>query len=171
MIDCLLPPVITHGIAFEAHAQNVLVRVDKTTRAMKGCAVRDLGSIKIHMPTLAQSGYELFSALEGTFVTEQEEVPMWRIIHFCLFENHLNVLIYRLGVDRPKAWAMVRELLNGFFDAFAAKSPEGKLPANGERFKKFLFEPTIEMKAFMVMKFEMQHRNYLYVTSPNVLLS
>lgn len=74
-----MSPVVDHGCAMESHAQNVILRVDRTTGAMKGFATRDLGSIKIHMPTLAQSGHELFSAIPGSFVAEQDEEAMWRM--------------------------------------------------------------------------------------------
>lgn len=98
------------------------------------------------MPTLAQSGYELFSAIEGSFVPSYDEEETWRIIQFCLIQNHLNVFIYRLGVERAAAWTMVREKL----DALFARMQQYE---NAQRLRDFLFAPTVPMKAFMVMKF------------------
>ena len=37
-------------------------------------------------------------------------------IQFCLFHNHLNVFIYRLGVDRFAAWEMIRNTREAFFE-------------------------------------------------------
>lgn len=51
----LLPPLIYNGVAFEAHAQNVLVRFDSQTKGVLGFVLRDLGGLRIHPPTLRQS--------------------------------------------------------------------------------------------------------------------
>lgn len=162
VMDNFMAPVIDYGCAFEAHAQNVVVRCDRQTGAIKGFATRDLGSIKMHMPTLAKSGYELHSALEGSFVAEQDIEAMWRIIQFCLFQNNLNTFIYRLGLDRNEAWAMIRQKLCDLLDSRAGVD-------NVDRLRDFLFAETVPQKAFMVMKFNQAARTYQYVDVPNVL--
>lgn len=152
-----------YGVAFEAHAQNVLIRMDRSSGSIRGWASRDLGSIKIHTPTLAKSGYVLTSIPKGSLIPTESEEETWRIIQFCLFHNHLNVFIYRLGVDRFAAWAMIRSKLDAFFE-------RRRHQENTERLRAFLFAETIPQKAFMRMKFAQKAAQYEYSTVPNVLL-
>lgn len=186
IIEAFLGPVADYGVAFEAHAQNVLIRMDRSSGSIKGWASRDLGSIKIHTPTLAKSGYVLTSIPPGSLIPTENEEEAWRMyvmqrpkpalarltnfffsflnsIQFCLFHNHLNVFIYRLGVDRFAAWEMIRGKLDAFF---ARRSHQ----ENSERLRAFLFAETIPQKAFMRMKFAQKAAQYEYTTVPNVLL-
>lgn len=84
-------------------------------------------------------------------------------IQFCLFQNHLNVFIYRLGIPRHAAWAMVRGKLEAFFEA-------RKHLENIQRLREFLFAEEIPSKAFMVMKFAENQIKYEYTMVANVLL-
>lgn len=77
LLEAFIPPVLTHGVCFEAHGQNVMLRVDKTTGFMRGFVVRDLGGVKVHMPTLKEAGYRLTSAQNGSFVTTEDEQEAW----------------------------------------------------------------------------------------------
>lgn len=72
-------------------------------------------------------------------------------IHFCLFHNHLNVFVYRLGIERNAAWAMIRQKLDAFLETRMHLE-------NTPRLKAWLYSERISMKAFMVMKFGEQAR-------------
>lgn len=80
-----------------------------------------------------------------------------------MFQNHLNVFIYRLGVPRHAAWAMIREKLEAFFEG-------RKHLENIHRLRSFLFAEEIPSKAFMVMKFAENQIKYEYTMVANVLL-
>lgn len=84
-------------------------------------------------------------------------------IQFCLFQNHLNVFIYRLGIPRLAAWAMIRSKLETFF--------EGRQHLeNIHRLRSFLFAEEVPSKAFMVMKLAENQIKYQYRMVANVLL-
>ncbi|KAF8581292.1 hypothetical protein K439DRAFT_1414494 [Ramaria rubella] len=54
-LRAVLPPVLRHGVAFEAHPQNTLARFDSETGALKGFVVRDFGGVRVHAATLLAS--------------------------------------------------------------------------------------------------------------------
>ncbi|KAL3459987.1 hypothetical protein BJX64DRAFT_290638 [Aspergillus heterothallicus] len=51
----VLPSVLLHGFALQAHMQNLLIRLDPTTRKIKRFLVRDLGSFRVHRETFWRS--------------------------------------------------------------------------------------------------------------------
>lgn len=69
-----------YGLAFEAHAQNVLIRMDRTTGKINGWATRDLGSMRIHMPTFVKSGCDIFSFLPGNTIPTDSESETWAML-------------------------------------------------------------------------------------------
>ncbi|CAN8103030.1 unnamed protein product [Discula destructiva] len=146
IIDAFVGPMADYGLAFEAHAQNVLIRMDRTTGKINGWVTRDLGSMRIHMPTFRKAGCDISSFFHDSTIPTDSETHTWSIIQFCLFHHHLNVFIYRLGIPRHAAWAMIREKLEAFFEG-------RKHLENIERIRSALFADEISTKAFMVMKF------------------
>lgn len=130
----------------------MLVRVDRTTGKIAGFAVRDLGGVKIHMPTMARRGYSLSSALPGSFVTATDREEAWAIVQHTLVQNHLNHLIRGLGVPQRRAWRVVRDLLAAFF--------ENRLrDESAVALREYLFEDRIHMKAFLRMKIGGKYRD------------
>ena len=74
----MIGPVLDYGVAFEAHAQNLLVRLDRSTGRINGWVARDLSSIRMHLPTLAKSGYQVQTLLPGSLVPRDDERDLWR---------------------------------------------------------------------------------------------
>ncbi|EME83988.1 uncharacterized protein MYCFIDRAFT_162844 [Pseudocercospora fijiensis CIRAD86] len=164
LVESILSPALDSGICLEAHGQNMLVRVDKTSKKIVGFAVRDVGGIKCHMPTLRSRGYDLLSALPGSFVVCDDEEEAWSIVQHTLINNHLHHLIRRLRVPQGQAWQMIRDQIEGFF----SRRPKSDV---AQRFRESLFRPEVHSKAFLRMKMQGLYRDYVHTTVPNVLLT
>lgn len=63
--EAFIPPAVHNGVAFEAHAQNVLARFNIQTGELLGFVVRDMGGLRIHPPTLSRSIGTNFDFLPG----------------------------------------------------------------------------------------------------------
>ncbi|KXT17062.1 hypothetical protein AC579_4327 [Pseudocercospora musae] len=164
LVESILSPALNSGICLEAHGQNMLVRVDKKSQKIVGFAARDVGGIKCHMPTLRKRGYNLLTALPGSFVVSDNEEEAWSIVQHTLINNHLHHLIRRLRVPPGQAWQMVRDQIDNFFD----RRPKS---AVAKRFRDFLFQSEVDSKAFLRMKMQGLYRDYVHTATPNVLLT
>lgn len=112
---------------------------------------RDFGGIKIHMPTLRERGYTLYSALPDSFVTTDVREEAWDILHHTLFNNNINHLIQSLGLHRNGGWAIVREELNKVINATTV-GPRKEL-------LEYLSKDQVHLKCFLKMKLEGLYRD------------
>ena len=59
LVAAVVPPLLRNGVAFEAHPQNMLLRLSRSTLTPTGFIMRDLGGLRVHPATLsASTGYE-----------------------------------------------------------------------------------------------------------------
>ncbi|THH15695.1 hypothetical protein EW146_g4821 [Bondarzewia mesenterica] len=109
LIDALLPPMIYNGLAFEAHPQNTLLRVSRSTSKIVGFVLRDLGGLRLHPETFTTSIGESFEFLtDHCIVTATREEAAKKLYH-TLVHNHLQRLIRVLGLHyNGKGWEIVR---------------------------------------------------------------
>ncbi|KXT04176.1 hypothetical protein AC578_55 [Pseudocercospora eumusae] len=152
LVESILSPALDSGICLEAHGQNMLVRVDKTSKKIVGFAARDVGGIKCHMPTLRKRGHDLLTALPGSFVVSDNEEEAWSIVQHTLINNHLHHLIRRLRAPQDQAWQMVRDQIDDFFN----RRPKSDV---AKRFRDFLFQSEVDSKAFLRMKMQGLYRD------------
>jgi siderophore synthetase component len=104
-------PLLDHGIALEAHGQNIVARICTSSKTIKGFAVRDFGGIRLYMPKLHSQGFDLPSIPPGSAITSHNLHDVWNKVHHSLFQNHLGQLIIALGLEERGGWAVVREEL------------------------------------------------------------
>jgi siderophore synthetase component len=154
LLEATLLPALDSGICLEAHGQNILVRIEKSTREIVGFVVRDLGGVKCHSPKLRQKGYVLTSALPGSFVLTDSEEEAWGIVQHTVIQNHIQHLIRRLHLEPARAWSGVREQIR---DVLASR--EDHDDATASRFERFLFAPEVKNKAFLGMKLRSLYRD------------
>jgi siderophore synthetase component len=147
-----LLPALDSGICLEAHGQNILARVDKSTREVVGFVVRDLGGIKCYSPKLRQKGYVLSSALPGSFIITDSEEEAWGVIRHTVIQSHIQHLVHRLRLEPAKAWRGVRDQVQTILAS--RKDSENTL-----RFAEFLFAPMVKNKAFLGMKLKGLYRD------------
>lgn len=183
LLRLVIPPALESGVALEAHGQNMLVRVSRSTKEVTGFVVRfvrvilwldpdqiknnhatdgsinrDFGGIKIHMPTLRERGYTLYSALPDSFVTTEVREEAWDILHHTLFNNNINHLIQSLGLHRNGGWAIVREELNKVIDQ-STVGPRKEL-------LEYLSKDQVHLKCFLKMKLEGLYRDVSLFSPP-----
>lgn len=110
--EALVPPLLHNGVAFEAHAQNVLARFDIKTGQVLGFIVRDLGGLRIHPPTLHQSTGVDFEFLPGHCVVTKTLEETYPKFYHTFVHNHLQRLIRLLGMHYDgSGYAMLRRHL------------------------------------------------------------
>lgn len=108
----LLPPLIYNGVVFEAHAQNLLVRFDKQTKAILGFVVRDLAGLRIHPPTLRQSTGVDFQFLPGHCVAVETLEETFPKFYHTFIHTHLQRLIRVLNLHyNGIGWELLRQHL------------------------------------------------------------
>ncbi|KAI5805935.1 IucC family-domain-containing protein [Geopyxis carbonaria] len=156
LLSATLPPLVQHGICLEAHGQNIAVRVDRATRKIVGFAVRDIGGIRVHRPTI---GRDLKSAMPGSNTMTDDRGEVWAQAHHTLIQNHLNQFVRALGLQNAGGWGIVRDVIR---KVLGAEGTEGELRA-------FLERDTVPYRSFIKMKMAGLYRNYLYQQRPNVL--
>ncbi|KAG6813605.1 hypothetical protein H0H92_009222 [Tricholoma furcatifolium] len=107
--EALLPPLVNNGVAFEAHAQNVLVRVDNNTGEPLGFVIRDLGGLRIHPETLCRSTGVDFQFLPEHCIATATLEEIYPKFYHTFVHNHIQRLIRILGMHtNGVGWEMLR---------------------------------------------------------------
>lgn len=114
----MIPPLLYNGVAFEAHAQNMVARFDMTTGKLLGFIVRDLGGLRIHPETLAKSTGVEFPFLPGHCVVTGSQEETYPKFYHTLVHNHLQRLIRLMGLHYDgRGYAMLRRHLGAIIPA------------------------------------------------------
>ncbi|GAB1313026.1 IucC family-domain-containing protein [Madurella fahalii] len=165
-LHAVLPPLLSHGVCMEAHMQNLLARFDAGTRVLRGFVYRDMGGLRMHVPTLAARGVRLRSAslVPGAVTLTDDLEAVWVNAYHNL-ENHLGGALRALGLgwEDGAGWDVVREELTAALRASA--DPDGK----AEEMLAFMLQPTMKRKAFLRMKIAGIYRGRVYCHLPNSL--
>ncbi|KAK7404147.1 hypothetical protein QQX98_010051 [Neonectria punicea] len=162
LLTLSLDPLVRHGVGFEFHAQNTVVRICRRTKAIKGFAIRDLAGVKLHGPTLEAQGFDLTS-LEATVTHKVHEV--WDRVHHALIQNHIGYLLYGLGLEGEHyGWRIVCSEL------------ERALDGGGESVQQSIYryfvKETMPFKSFMRMRMDASLNSSFKIVEqqvPNVL--
>ncbi|KAG0342955.1 hypothetical protein BG005_002591 [Podila minutissima] len=164
-LKAFLVPLIEHGFVFEAHQQNVLVRLpipqpgDNSPVYPSGFIVRDFGGIRVHQETLFKSTGMRVPVLPGNpnEVTDLKEA--YARLYHTLIQMHLHRLIRALDLHYSgQGWLIVRTKLKHYF----------KPGDIGHEL--WLSSKTCKWKCFMRMKWKETYRNSIYHDVPNILL-
>ncbi|KAF9448315.1 hypothetical protein P691DRAFT_669682 [Macrolepiota fuliginosa MF-IS2] len=106
----LLPALIYNGVAFEAHAQNVVARFETSTGKVLGFIYRDLGGLRIDPKTLRESTGVDFQFLPGHCVTTQSLEEASPKFYHTFVHNHIQRLIRLLGLHiNGIGWELLRK--------------------------------------------------------------
>ncbi|OBS25879.1 hypothetical protein FPOA_06413 [Fusarium poae] len=140
LLELSLDPLFRHGIGFEFHAQNAVVRICRRTKTIKGFAIRDLAGVKLHGPTLQDQGYDLTS-LEATTTPIVQEV--WDRVHHALIQNHIGYLLDSLGVE-SHGWQVVSYELE--------RALQGDNQSVEQSIYRHFVKETMPFKSFMAMR-------------------
>lgn len=148
LLGLILPPLLNNGIGLEAHGQNMVVRVCRETKKIKGFAVRDFGGLRLHTPTLRQQGVSFDAMFPGWAVMTENIKDVWGKVHHSLLQNHVGYLLNALDLQKHGGLAIVRDVLE--------KSLAG-LPDRG--LYEFCLKDTIPFKCFLRMSMEGKYRD------------
>ena len=109
LVAAVVPPLLRNGVGFEAHPQNMLLRLSRSTLTPTGFIMRDLGGLRVHPATLsASTGCDFAFLPRHCVVTSTPEDAAKKLYH-TLIHNHLQRLarVLRLHSD-GNAWSAVR---------------------------------------------------------------
>ncbi|TFK75106.1 hypothetical protein BDN72DRAFT_558264 [Pluteus cervinus] len=158
--EALLPPLLTNGVAFEAHAQNVLVRYNATTGEVLGFVVRDLGGIRVHPATLRESTGVDFEFLPNHCVVTSTLEETYPKFYHTFVHNHLQRLIRVLGLhSNGLGWEILRKHLR---NNIPADHPVYAGWLGGAKF--------VKSKSLLRMRMQDLYRDMVYSTVPNMIL-
>ncbi|KAL2839816.1 IucC family-domain-containing protein [Aspergillus pseudoustus] len=157
-VSCLfrlvLPPLINHGIGLEAHGQNLVARVCRQTRQIKGFAVRDFCGIRFHLPTLQKHGFKSLKSLRKDCTALTNDLhnvcAKW---HHTVVQTHVAALLASLGLANEAGWVIVRHELLGALDLC-----EG---VNRLEVGQFLLKDTMAYKCVLKMRIRGEYNKAL----------
>ncbi|KAF8899908.1 IucC family-domain-containing protein [Gymnopilus junonius] len=158
--EAFLPALIKNGVAFEAHAQNVLARFDIATGELLGFVLRDLGGLRIHPPTLRQSTGVDFQFLRGHCVATDTLEETFPKFYHTFVHNHIQRLIRLLGLHyNGLGWAILRKYMEV---AIPRHHPAWDVWINPN-------SHTVNSKCLMRMRMRDSYRDMIYSPYPNLI--
>lgn len=109
----LLPALLQNGVAFEAHAQNVVARFDTATGRLLGFIYRDLGGLRIDFKKLRESTGVDFEFLPGHCVLSDSIQEASTKFYHTFVHNHIQRLIRLLKLhSNGIGWEILRKHMN-----------------------------------------------------------
>ncbi|KAF4613986.1 hypothetical protein D9613_007630 [Agrocybe pediades] len=158
--EALIPALVKNGVAFEAHAQNVLLRFDIATKQLRGFIIRDLGGLRIHPATLCKSVGVDFRFLPGHCVATQTLEEIFPKFYHTFIHNHIQRLIRLLGFHHNgRGWEMVREHMSSM------------IPEEHPAWRVWMSpsSKTVNSKCLMRMRMRDSYRDMVYSPYPNMI--
>ncbi|KAJ1959278.1 hypothetical protein GGI12_004417 [Dipsacomyces acuminosporus] len=159
LFAAFLPPLLSHGFAFEAHQQNTLVRFDSRTGDPVGFVIRDFGGIMVHEETFRKAtGGMTIPMLDGSSTTAADPDELYGLSYHTLIQCQIHRLVRALELHYSgNGWQIVRE-------AFDRAVP-GSCALRDAWMRK-----EVKLKSFVSMKLGGLYRDYVYTSVPNILL-
>lgn len=163
LIDSLFDFVYKFGFSFEAHQQNVLLKVKKNSEKgfeLTGFIVRDFGGIKVHQETLrSKIGITVPVLDDNAGILADTLDDVYTLCYHTLFHCHLQQIFRSLRThENGRGWQFVREHLKTKTEFLA-----------NERCVNFFFAKLAPYKCFIKMKLNDLERKYLHIEVPNVI--
>ncbi|OAA35706.1 Aerobactin siderophore biosynthesis, IucA/IucC [Beauveria brongniartii RCEF 3172] len=124
LFSSLMPPLVQWGLGFESHLQNVLIRVNVTTKEVTGFAIRDFEGTRIHYPTFLRSGYDLSELPKNSPHLSDSHRKPWNKVHHSIIQDNVGPILHILGLEPHGGWSIVREELERVLNP--SGDPDGK---------------------------------------------
>jgi siderophore synthetase component len=144
LFSAFMPPLVRYGLGFESHLQNVVVRVNVTTKEVTGFAIRDFEGTRIHYPTFLRSGYDLSELPPGSSNLADDVRSPWNKVHHSIIQDHVGPILHTLGLESHRGWSIVREELE------RELNPTGD--PDGRALYEFMARETMPIPGFMGMR-------------------
>ncbi|CAG8893768.1 unnamed protein product [Penicillium egyptiacum] len=146
LCDAVLPPLANYGIALEAHAQNIVLRVSRDRAELRGFAVRDWGGVRLHKPTLQKLGIQLPMVDAESPVVTNDLDHIWSKFHQVFLQNHVASILIALGLESKGGWAIVRDELSRVLS--------GNDSDAGPSLLKYLLADDMQMRCFFTARLQ-----------------
>ncbi|AEE88108.1 siderophore biosynthesis protein [Francisella cf. novicida Fx1] len=108
---------LLYGIALEAHQQNTLV-VFKENMPQK-LLIRDLGGMRLHLPSFEASGFHLPKDTFSLTFTNSQTITRRKFIHACL-QSNIGELVIQLSshykIAEGRFWTIVKDEIHQRFE-------------------------------------------------------
>ncbi|OIN84498.1 rhizoferrin biosynthesis protein FslA [Francisella sp. TX07-6608] len=108
---------LLYGIALEAHQQNTLV-VFKENMPQK-LLIRDLGGMRLHLPSFEASGFHLPKDTFSLTFTNSQTITRRKFIHACL-QSNIGELVLQLSshykIAEKHFWTIVKDEIHQRFE-------------------------------------------------------
>lgn len=163
LIDSFFDFVYRFGFTFEAHQQNVLLKVKKNVEdgyELVGFIVRDFGGLMVHQETLHSKIGKRVAVLdeEASIVADTLE-DVYTLCYHTLFHCHLQQIFRSLGThNNGRGWQFVRKHLNTKKEFLTSESCVN-----------FFYADMAPYKSFFKMKMNNFERTYVYTKVPNLI--
>jgi len=158
---------LKYGIALESHQQNVCAIFKRGQ--LQRLLVRDLGGIRIHLPTFYTHGFDFTPYPGSAIVTSDRGEVRNKLIH-TVFQYHLGEMVELLadqfGNPTRDYWEIIRSVVSDYFAAHRYQLVDGDWDAEQ---RALLDEPWV-FKALLSMRLKGVYSRYLYVPIPNPCL-
>lgn len=150
VLGAALGAYLLYGIAFEAHQQNSFIMVDQQYEPVQ-LLVRDFGDLRVHAPTLRQTGLDLLAFRPGHSMFDADEPVRDKLLH-ALMLCHLSELALLLAhsYNEPEAafWNILRRETSNAFDRLRARTD----PRRWDSERRALLEDDWPAKSFLRMR-------------------
>lgn len=166
VITAYLDLFLIYGIALEGHQQNTIaVFEDFQPRFM---IARDLGGLRIHLPTLEAQGYPFTPYPNSATATQDRQEVTNKFLH-TVIQYHLGELILVLAqhYKTPENiyWKIVKNHLHDRFHQIKNKVD----PTRWLQEYKAIFKEDWQVKSLMRMRLENVYSKYVYIDLRNPL--
>lgn len=169
LVDTLIPAYLrlffNYGIALEAHQQNTyLVFKDKQPVAS---IIRDLGGVRIHLPSLAKRGYHIEAFPGSATLTNNHTEVRNKLIH-TLYQCQLGEIIILLnqqfGLSETSLWKIVRQKTE---QVMTACEKERNNSVDWQEERQAFFNDDWNIKSLTAMRLNDTYSSYLYSKTAN----
>ena len=166
VLRATLSPYLLYGIAFEAHQQNSFIMLNPEWQPVQ-LLVRDFGDLRIHAPTLYQSGLTLEAYRTGYTLFDDEVTVRDKLLHAVML-CHLGELAILLAntyhTAEARYWNILRHQVELAFDRVEQRTD----PQRWARERHALLEGDWPAKSFVRMRLS-DSANDEHGTMPNPL--
>jgi len=166
VINAFLDLFLIYGIALEGHQQNTIAVFEN--KLPKCMIARDLGGVRIHIPTLLQQGFDLQAHPDSATITNNRQEVTNKFLH-SVIQYHLGEIILLLTqhYQAPEEifWKVVRNNLDKRFHKIKDKVD----PQRWEQEYQSVFIDDWQIKGLMRMRLNNVYSKYIYINLKNPL--
>ncbi|MBX3709715.1 MAG: hypothetical protein KIT56_09625 [Gammaproteobacteria bacterium] len=157
---------LIYGVALEGHQQNTIAVFKNLYPAYM--IARDLGGLRVHVPTLYSQGLMLEAYPNSATFTEESQEATNKFLH-TVIQYHLGEIVLLLaqeyGVTESVFWKIVKANLVERFHTLKSRVPLDRW----EREYRVIMEDDWQVKGLMRMRLHDVYNKYIYINLENPL--